>query len=406
MSFYTIFLATICHFQLTSTHTFVDYENVVWELFNSRQYNNKVLPQLNSTEPVYLDISLHFSGIDEINEVKETVISTGYLDISWYDERLAWESHDYGYLPRIFVPQDDLWKPDLVLVKGFKKFKGFGGSFYYIQVDKDGLAHWLPFEVFESRCKLDTKYYPFDQQKCSLVFSVWSHTVDEVKIESSSNGIKFDDSFQGSNVWTILSTNYAINEDETGSNYITFTFIIKRRPLYYIMNIIIPIVFLGFLNGFAFLIPAESGEKMGYSVTVFLSIVVFLTIIGSLLPVTSVKASILGFYVILQVAMGTMILVISTVQMRLNYRGPHIPVEGVFLRIAQIQGRYKLRRKITAKVCDRSIGEELPESKEDYKAPTWDNVVTSIDYVCFWSFSTIYTLLTIVTFSILKLQLI
>ena len=159
----------------------------------------------------------------------------------------------------------------------------------------------------------------------------------EVRIVSSSGGFRFDDSFQESNVWTILSTNYAMNEDTTGSNYITFTFVIKRRPLYYILNIIIPIVFLGFLNGFVFVISAQSSEKMGYSVTVFLSIVVFLTIIGVLLPVTSMTASVLGVNVILQVAMGTMILVISTVQVRLNYRGPDVPVEGVFMRIARIR---------------------------------------------------------------------
>ena len=272
----------------------------------------------------------------------------------------------------------------------------------------DGLTHWLPFEVFVSRCNLETKYYPFDKQSCSLEFSVWSHTVDEVRIVSSSGGIRFDDSFQESNVWTLLSTNYAINEDTTGSNYITFTFVIKRRPLYYIMNIIIPIVFLGFLNGFVFVIPAESGEKMGYSVTVFLSIVVFLTIIGVLLPVTSTTASVLGVYVILHVAMGTVILVISTVQVRLHYRGPHIPVEGIFLRIAQIRYRYKLRGKTSQRVCEKGSEDNLPESREEFmhRAATWDDVVTSIDFVCFWSFATIYAMLTFVTFSILHMQLV
>ena len=126
-----MFIFTICDPHLTSTHTMADYENVIDELFTTRQYNMKVLPQLNSTEPVYLDISLQFLGIDDISEAKEKMISTDYLDISWEDRRLAWESQYYGYLPRIFVPQGDLWKPDLVLMNSFKTFQGFGGSFYY-----------------------------------------------------------------------------------------------------------------------------------------------------------------------------------------------------------------------------------------------------------------------------------
>ena len=45
------------------------------------------------------------------------------------------------------------------------------------------------------------------------------------------------------------------------------------------------------------------GEKMGYSITVFLSLVVFLSIIGTHLPVNSEQVTVLGVYLVIQVAL-------------------------------------------------------------------------------------------------------
>ena len=48
-----------------------------------------------------------------------------------------------------------------------------------------------------------------------------------------------------------------------GSDYVTFQLIIEREPLYFTFNIVLPILLLGLLNGFVFLLPAESGERVG-----------------------------------------------------------------------------------------------------------------------------------------------
>ena len=68
----------------------------------------------------------------------------------------------FGNLKQIYVRQDDIWIPDIFLVNGAGKFSGFGGSFYYTRIDNNGLAYWLPFDGFESRCSLDKRYFPFE----------------------------------------------------------------------------------------------------------------------------------------------------------------------------------------------------------------------------------------------------
>ena len=78
------------------------------------------------------------------------------------------------------------------------------------------------------------------------------------------------------NVWeikyTIVWKPYVEQQD-----VLVFKFILKRYSGFYLLNLIFLICVLGILNLFVFLLPPESGERVGYSITVLLSIVVFLT---------------------------------------------------------------------------------------------------------------------------------
>jgi hypothetical protein len=68
---------------------------------------------------------------------------------------------------------------------------------------------------------------------------------------------------------------------------LVFKLNLKRNSGFYLLNLILPICVLGILNLLVFLLPPVSGERVGYSITVLLSIVVFLTITSSSLPGTS-----------------------------------------------------------------------------------------------------------------------
>ncbi|KAH3697948.1 hypothetical protein DPMN_085460 [Dreissena polymorpha] len=68
---------------------------------------------------------------------------------------------------------------------------------------------------------------------------------------------------------------------------IIFEVNLKRKPTHVVINIITPLIVLITLNAWVFLLPERSGEKTGYAVSVFLSFMVFETIIQATLPVNS-----------------------------------------------------------------------------------------------------------------------
>ena len=71
---------------------------------------------------------------------------------------------------------------------------------------------------------------------------------------------------------------------------------IKRRPLYYVMLLIVPCVLCTLLILISFSIPPENGERIGFCATIMISISVYLLIMADMLPEKSDTLPILGIY--------------------------------------------------------------------------------------------------------------
>ena len=73
-----------------------------------------------------------------------------------------------------------------------------------------------------------------------------------------------------------------------------YTLKLERKPLYYILNIIVPCVFITFCGMLVFLLPPDSGEKVSMSVTMLLSSTVFLMVVAEIMPVQSDTIPLVG----------------------------------------------------------------------------------------------------------------
>ena len=80
---------------------------------------------------------------------------------------------------------------------------------------------------------------------------------------------------------------------------VKYIFQLERKPQYVIINIILPISFLNLLNALVFVLPAESGERVSYSLTVLLSIAVFMTIVSDIPPRTSEPTPLISYLLLI-----------------------------------------------------------------------------------------------------------
>ena len=268
---------------------------------------------------------------------------------------------------------------------------GLGNFFLHVKVEKSGLVTWKPYQVFESACIADVTLFPFDRTTCDLKFVVWSNTKDLVNLTKGEIGTNMD-LFEDSAEWSVLSAVAADYVTSTSSG-VTFTVELKRKPLFYLLNILVPVIMLAVINVFVFVLPASSGEKTGVAVTCFLAFAVFLTIISAEFPQTSEVISTFAAYLFLMTLVSTIIVIITITQLRLFSREPEQPIPN------WLQGMTRCVRRMSCRRCTRRrdgyLDFDTDEIKERLAADvTWENVCDSLDFIFFWVFSILVVIIT------------
>ena len=152
-----------------------------------------------------------------------------------------------------------------------------------MRITKNGRVVWNPAGVYKVNCKSDTKYYPMDTQACYLKVSGWAYTEAEIELIFKNPAVEL--SFYSENgEWDLLTMEGVKSEARSrdGKSFSTLSFKIKmQRTLF-------PVALMAILISFVFKLPVDSGEKIGFSLTVLLSYAVYLTLISDNIPSTSV----------------------------------------------------------------------------------------------------------------------
>ncbi|KAJ8308720.1 hypothetical protein KUTeg_013594 [Tegillarca granosa] len=380
-----------------------DALKLVSDLFSPNNYNPVVRPVINQLEPTMVTAELTIVGFNDLDEVKQKLAVTGYLKLTWQDQLLTWSPADYGHLTHLDVPQSMIWKPDLALKNGFTKLTELGSSFVLARVENTGSVIWSPYEVFEVKCDVDIQFFPFDQQRCYLKFIAWSTSKREVFIQSRTRGLSLEVTSNAE--WDIVSSRTEEVNDKLETE-VWFSLLLRRKPLYTVFNIMLPVILLSFLNLFVFVLPADCGEKMSYAVTLFLSFAVFLTIINGSLPDSSESIPTLSLFLMLQLTSGCVSIIITAFQLRINFQDENRPVPKFLKCMVNITRFSFYKNKCFTKVKKIKPEKEneiekdktTPVEETQEKEITWKDVSSAIDFIMFWVFLMFILISTIVAF--------
>ncbi|XP_056609260.1 5-hydroxytryptamine receptor 3A-like [Triplophysa dalaica] len=156
----------------------------------------------------------------------------------------------------------------------------------YVRIYDHGLIDMFDFLSLSTTCKMDLHSFPFDTQICSLTLRSIAHSDEELVFVQS------------------LPSEQIILESQKifqtkGEVYIpTLQITIKRRPLLYVVNLIVPVFCFLVLDVASFFIKASVSEKLSFKVTLLLSISVLLLILNDKLPSTASDIPLIGIYCI------------------------------------------------------------------------------------------------------------
>ncbi|XP_028335080.1 acetylcholine receptor subunit alpha isoform X2 [Physeter macrocephalus] len=258
---------------------------LVAKLFEN--YNSVVRPVEDHRKAVEVTVGLQLIQLINVDEVNQIVTTNVRLKQQWVDYNLKWNPDDYGGVKKIHIPSERIWHPDLVL------YNNADGDFAIVKftkvlLDYTGHITWTPPAIFKSYCEIIVTHFPFDEQNCSMKLGTWTYDGSVVAIY-------------------------------------------PRLPLYFIVNVIIPCLLFSFLTGLVFYLPTDSGEKMTLSISVLLSLTVFLLVIVELIPSTSSAVPLIGKYMLFTMVFVIASIIITVIVINTHHRSrsTHVMPEWV-----------------------------------------------------------------------------
>jgi hypothetical protein len=287
-------------------------------------------------------------------------------------------------------------------------------SRYFVRVSYDGLLNWFPGGLFQANCDIDVSYFPYDQQVCHFDFENYVYSVERVKLtytdDASDNFLKFFANDNG--LWDVRDSKIVRYDKDYGfeNPYPVISFYLKmqRKHLYYATNIIFLSFIIATLVLASFKLPAESGEKVSFSVTLLLSFAVYMVVIIDFLPETSKSVPLITTYLMcFCILTGITVLQSVFVLFCFHHHGEHRAPRWVSWFFLVFLSKAFCNTRVQNTVYHFNGGDEA-EAKSGTSAPAksetekvitireWQDISRLIDSLTFWIFLVLSVLIVVV----------
>ncbi|XP_070574563.1 neuronal acetylcholine receptor subunit beta-3-like [Ptychodera flava] len=290
-------------------------------------YNKNVRPVERFNQTLELQFGLMLRQVFDVDENKQIIRTSCWAEHEWVDHNLRWDPANFSWIEYLIVPYESIWKPDIALDNSLSGQHTIP-SLSAVTLAYDGTVYYTPPAIFETPCPMSTRYFPFDVQTCQLNFGPWEHTTDLILMTAKNDFVGRENYIENSE-WdfrnsTVKAYGEALpSEPEDEYSLVVCTLVLKRRPLYYIVNIVLPCLILALLTLMVLSLPPESGEKMSFGVSLLIALSVFNLLVAEIIPPTSDSVPLMVQFLLFNLVLVASSIIVSVLVLRLHHRQPY-----------------------------------------------------------------------------------
>ena len=322
-------------------------------------------PVSQVSDLITVSLDFNIAGLNDFNEQNGFLEISGYLKMEWTPTEGQTVTASFEEL----IDNSYMWKPPIIMVNSIKKAEEIGWD---TNVDvrynfNTRNCSWQPWIIARAACTPDVKYYPFDKQSCMFKLATWGYNPSEMLITASSPTISFD-FFEENGEWELHESSSS-SYIENNVSIVEYTLGMKRRPTFYVINLIAPIILLGILNAFVFILPPASGERIGYSITCFLSYVVLLNTVMAFLPTSAAPLAYLSYYTFVMMIFSAAMSLATIITLRIHFKPKDKPISFSMCRTTVNNDSIKVKPVENTEVQEVNIiswDDDLDETGEEH----------------------------------------
>lgn len=243
-----------------------------------------------------------------------------------------------------------------------------------IIVTSKGECSWFCPLILETECGVDITYFPFDRQVCPMRFGLW--TYNGLMVNFSIIRDKADTAnLVPSGEWNLEGMpglrkifEYACCP---GVPYpvIDYEVIIVRRTSFYLLNLIWPGILIAVLASVTFLLPPESGERIGLGITNLLAMMVFLLLISESIPPTSDAVPLASNFFSIVLVLSALALIESCLVIKFLHKS-NSDISEIPWMIRYFVNDFLARLVCIDGICGRRNSIDLKEKRNGVENPT------------------------------------
>lgn len=316
---------------------------------------------------VKVEVGAKVVRIVNIDEKNNALQAQWWMRQDWNNPDLRWNPEDYDGLRTVYVVPNKVWVPDVLLYNNADKEMDAAGALEKyktkISLSYDGNNSWMAPAMFQSICKIDIKYFPFDEQNCHMKFASWAYDVSklDVYVNPKETGLQ-KEIYQPSNEWHLVSVHAVRNEVKYTCcphpySEVLLTLNLQRHSRYYVINLVFPCALIACMVFLTFVLPPECGERISLCITVLMAMTIFQELTSEKLPPSSDTFFLIGTYY--TVAIFEIGLAIAATCLVLNFYYSKTKMPGwlktILLKTLAPLVRVKVkRRQLSVKESQRS----------------------------------------------------
>nr|XP_015830770.2 5-hydroxytryptamine receptor 3A [Nothobranchius furzeri] len=298
-----VFLAFISAFSSSqasdcSYNQLLDYLNVTAS--DSLLGISRPVKDWTRTTHVQLETSLY--GIVDVDEKFQTVTCDIWVKMFWTNEFLTWDRSEFCGINSLTLPRSLIWIPDISIQEDVSDSQTVVED-AFVTLYNHGLINGNMRQHLTFTCQLDIFRFPFDEQQCNVTFFSMSSDDKSIKLGTMTNFTNIpqhlDEITKAQGEWKLKATHhfeYTVVADGIPQSKLVYMVTLQRKPFLYVINLILPLLFLLVLDLGSFFITEGKGEKLGFKVTILLSIFVLLLILKDILPSTEENLPMIAIY--------------------------------------------------------------------------------------------------------------
>ena len=360
-------------------------------------------PVWNQSDTVNVSVAFDVRVLVSFDESTQVFGCVGWFSVVWTDPELAWNSSSYGGLTEVTPPPANVWKPPMYLTDMVVGPTPLGETFMSLKLTSFGKITWTMPTVIHAGCGSNMVKYPYERLVCRSHLGLWTYNKNEVVLFASNISLE---NVVPSKQWSIsnpmmIATEVAIFENRYSTILISFSVI--GITYSFTFTFILPVVNLAVMATFVFLIPATSGEKLSYAITISLSHGVYM---GFLITMTPINSGLSAFTIFLTICviLSSVYTILSIISVNLStWIDDLYPVSErlakcvIFLeKLLKIKGlssrTHLCDNRISPTPSDTRGGHVSQVKGDPASRVTWQRVSRTLDKTCFVFFITLITL--------------